>query len=157
MRRQDREVTNIGEILKIIESCKVMRLGMSADNLPYVVPLNFGFTYLDGEFTFCFHCAGQGKKLDLLRQNPKVCFEMDCGHRLTEAETACAYGYDFRSVIGMGVACIVTDREEKKRLLACLMRCQTGKEFAFEDSQADAVTVYEIKEVRLTAKARDTA
>lgn len=154
MRRKDREVTQIPVILDIIRRCKVLRLAMCADNMPYIVPLNFGYTYQDGAFSFFFHCADQGKKLDMIAKNPTVCFEMDCSHSLTTASSPCGYGYNYQSIIGNGTAQLVTNPADKKRFLSAIMAHQTGESFLFTDSQAAAVTVCQIKVSSLFAKAR---
>lgn len=153
MRRADREITAMEDICAILDSCKVLHLAMCRDNKPYVVPLNFGYTYEDGAFVLYFHCAHEGKKLDWLRDNPHVCFEADCGHALITAQQACGYGYRFQSVIGSGTAHIVQNTQRKCEALACLMRHQTGKAFTFTATQADAVTVCEIRAREITAKA----
>ncbi len=154
MRRSDRQVTDTQGIIAIIEKCKVMRLAMSADNMPYIVPLNFGYTFADNTFEFYFHCANEGKKLDILRANSNVCFEMDCEHKLTGSGSPCSYGYNYQSIIGSGKAEIVADTAQKKRLLQVLMKHQTGLDFQFDDTQANSVTVCKIICTDITAKAR---
>lgn len=154
MRREDREITDIKRIIEIIDSCKVFRVAMADDGMPYVVPLNFGYEYKDGSFEFYFHCAGEGRKLDIIAKNSSVCFEMDCNHELTEADGACGYGYNFSSVIGKGYAAIVTDAEEKKRMLTAFMKHQTGKNFTFNDYESNSVTMCKIKVSELCAKER---
>lgn len=154
MRRKDREIIDIPTTLEIIRHCKVLRLAMCADQTPYIVPLNFGYAYEDGVFSFYFHCAGQGKKLDLMAKNPAVCFEMDRGHALAPADSPCGYGYNYESVIGSGTVQIVTDTKDKKRFLSAIMAHQTGETFCFNDSQASAVTVCKIQVDSLSAKAR---
>jgi len=42
MRRKDREITDFNEIVQLISSMKVLRLGLIDDDFPYIVPLNFG-------------------------------------------------------------------------------------------------------------------
>ncbi len=154
MRRRDREITDIDGIIEIIDECKVMRLAMIHDGKPYVVPLNFGYSYANGKFEFFFHCAKAGQKLDCIEKSPEVCFEMDCGHELVTADCACEYGYRYRSVIGEGHAELVTDEEEKKRYLSGLMRHQTGREFSFTNKEAEAVAVCRITVDKITAKAK---
>ena len=51
MRRSDREITFIEEKLAVIEKNKVMRLAMVDNGRPYVVPLNYGYTYENGTLT----------------------------------------------------------------------------------------------------------
>lgn len=79
MRRNDREITDSREILSIVNECKVIRLAMlDEQGLPYIIPLNFGYRFADGVFTFYCHSAREGHKLELLRRDPRVSFEMDC-------------------------------------------------------------------------------
>lgn len=154
MIRKDREIVDPNLICKIIDNCKVFRLGLSVENIPYIVPLNFGYVYKENNFEFCFHCANKGKKLDMIQKNKNVCFEMDCDHELTPEELACDYGYNFQSVMGTGLVEIVEDKDSKKDLLSVLMKHQTNKFFTFTDEQVSSVTVCKIKVSSITAKKR---
>lgn len=154
MRRTDREITAPEELWSILNSCKVCRLAMCDGEEPYIVPLNFGALWRHELPTLYFHCAGEGRKLQVLRKNPRVCFEMDCDHRLVESEVPCGYGYGFRSLIGTGMTQTVTDTEEKKIALACLMRWQTGRDFEITSAMADAVTVLRLDVEAMTGKRR---
>ena len=78
MTRKEREVTDMNEIIKILDKCKILRLGLVDGDEPYIVPMNYGYTMEDGELTLYLHCAPVGRKLDIIRVNPKVFFEMDC-------------------------------------------------------------------------------
>lgn len=154
MRRKDREVTETEHICEIIDSCKVFRIAMSVKDVPYMVPLNFGYRYADGAFQFFFHCAGEGKKIRMLKENSQVCFEMDGDHQLTEADMACGYGYLYKSVIGMGQVDFVTDTQEKAECLCHIMKHQTGRDFIITKEQAAPVTVCKITVSEITAKQR---
>lgn len=158
MRRKDREVTGQEEILRIMDSCKVLSLGMSQDDMPYVVPLNFGYeVQADGRTVIFLHCANSGKKLDIVQSNPKVCFEMNCGHKLVTGGTACEYSYDYKSVIGFGTASILNTVPEKSAGLMAIMRQQTGRdEFTFAEKHLAAVTVIKIDVSALTGKIHST-
>lgn len=68
MRRSDREITDLGEILSIINDCKVIHLAMVDDGEPYLLPLNFGYACESGAFSFFCHSAREGRKLDILRK-----------------------------------------------------------------------------------------
>ena len=39
MRRKDREITDDNKIVEIIDKCKVMRIAMSVNDEPYIVPV----------------------------------------------------------------------------------------------------------------------
>ena len=73
MRRKDREITDPQEIFNILQRCDTAQLGMCDADAPYVVPVSFGAAMRNGTPVVYFHCAKQGKKLDLLRENPAVC------------------------------------------------------------------------------------
>lgn len=77
MRRTDREVRDPETIVRIIEECPVMRIGLSDGEFPYIVPVNFAYEYSDGKFFLYFHRALAGRKYELLKQNGKCSFEMD--------------------------------------------------------------------------------
>lgn len=154
MRRKDREIIEISRICEILEKCAVMRLAMSVDNKPYIVPLNFGYSCENDEFSFYFHGATEGKKLDLIRENPFVCAEFDCEHELLTADAACAHSYRYESVIASGNAAIIEDVQEKKYALSEIMRHMTGKTFDFTDMQVAHVAVCKITETAVTAKAK---
>ncbi|MDD3393719.1 MAG: pyridoxamine 5'-phosphate oxidase family protein [Anaerotignum sp.] len=154
MRRKDREVTQAGDQLAILDECKVCRVAMQDEQGLYLVPLNFAYSYEKEQLTLYFHSAKEGRKIDAIEKNGAVAFEMDCGHRLMEAQAACQYGYEFKSVIGQGTASLVEDPEEKKRALALLMKHQTGKDFTFDDRMADSVAVIRLTVESISAKVR---
>ena len=77
MRRIDREVTDLTEILKIIDAAKILHLGMMEQEYPYVVPMHFGYEYAGNQLVFYLHCAKEGHKLDVMQENPHVCVELE--------------------------------------------------------------------------------
>lgn len=154
MTRREREVTDINEIIKILDESKVLHLGMVDGDEPYVVPMNYGYTLENGKLTIWLHGAKRGRKLDVMRANPKVFFEMECGITPFEGEIACKYGITYASIMGKGIAEIVEDIETKKYALSILMKTQTGKDFEFEDKMAAVVTIIRIDVSEFTAKHR---
>lgn len=154
MTRREKEVTDINEIIKILDESKVLHLGMVDGDEPYVVPMNYGYTLENGKLTIWLHGAKRGRKLDVMRANPKVFFEMECGITPFEGEIACKYGITYASVMGKGIAEIVEDIETKKYALSVLMKTQTGKDFEFEDKMAAVVSIIRIDVSEFTAKHR---
>ena len=152
MRRKDREITDFDEMMKIIAKCDTCRLVLFDDEFPYIVPLNFGTDVEEGQLYLYFHSAKVGTKLDLIRKNNKVTFEMDCEHRLITADVACQYGYSFKSIIGNGRAFFVHDVEEKKIAMFELMKHQTGQNFSFDERMVDCVSVLKIVVDHFTGK-----
>lgn len=154
MRRKDREVTDIAKIEEIIDSAKIMHLAMFDGEYPYIVPLHYGYKFEGDRLTLYMHSAKEGHKLDCLRRDSKVCFELDCGMELVPGNIACEYGAKFASVIGRGTASTVEDTDEKIAALKLLMKCQTGKDFEFTEKMADVVTVIRVDAESYTAKCR---
>lgn len=153
MRRSDREITDLSDILSIINDCKVIHLAMMDDGEPYLLPLNFGYACKDGVFSFFCHSAREGRKLDVLRKSPTVAFEMDCRGALDERKTACSCGYYFASVTGVGHVEFL-EGEQKLAALTALMRHMAGREDVFTAAQARAVEVFAVRADKLSAKAR---
>ena len=82
MRRRDREITDNEKIKEIIKACDCCRLGLNDNGKVYIVPLNFGFTEENGNYTFYFHGARTGRKLDIIKQNNYVGFELDTNQKI---------------------------------------------------------------------------
>ena len=155
MRRKDREITDMQQILSIISKAKVLRLGLFDEEYPYIVPLHYGYEYAESLLFFYMHSAKEGHKLELIADNPRVCVELDGDVELISGgEAPCMYGSSFASVIGRGVAEIVTDEKEKIKGLSLLMKHQTGRDFAFTGEMAATVAVIRVTLNKFTAKAR---
>ena len=154
MTKRERQVTDENQIRSILDTAKVLHLGLAVDDEPYVVPMNYGYTMEDGKLVLYLHSALRGKKLDMIRRNPKVFFEMDCDLDPFEGEKPCQYGLAYSSVMGRGIAMIVEDVEEKKKAMSVLMKTQTGKDFSFEDRLVSIVSVIRIDVLEYTAKKR---
>lgn len=154
MTRREQQVTDINEITEILEKSKVVHVGMIDGDEPYVVPMNYGYTLENGKLTLYLHGARRGRKIDVLKANPKVFFEMCCDITPFEGEVACKYGITYASIMGRGLAALVEDTEEKKKALTLLMKAQTGKDFAFEDKLTTVVSIIKIDTLEFTAKHR---
>ena len=153
MRRTDRELSSHQEILAVLNRCDVIRLGINTLDYPYVVPMNFGL-YNEGEFlTLWFHCAKDGYKLDLIRQNPRVGFEADCAHRLVLDDKACSSTMEYESVTGYGNMSICSDRADKQRGLEAIMRHYAPESaFDFADSDLSSVCILRLDVLHITGK-----
>ena len=154
MTKRERQVTDLGEIARILEAGKVLHLGLAVDNEPYVVPMNYGHTFEDGKLTLYLHSALRGKKLDMIRANPRVFFEIDCDRMPFDGKLPCQYGMVYSSIMGRGTATLVEDVEEKIRAMVHLMKTQTGKDFTFDEKLVSIVAVIRIDVEEYTAKHR---
>ena len=108
MRRKDRQVVGIKEMEKIISRCQVCHLALSDPHgHPYALALNFGYQPGTPPVLY-FHCAKEGKKLDLIRANPRAAFIIDRELELITGPMACDWGMNYESVMGTGDITIVT-------------------------------------------------
>ena len=152
--KREREVTDQTAILEILEKSKVVNIAMIDGDEPYLVPMNYGYTMEEGKLTLYVHGATMGRKLDVLRANPKVFIELDCDRMPFDGKVACQYGMVYSSVMGKGKAVILEDPKEKMDALTILMKTQTGKDFEFNERLVSIVSVIRIDVEEYTAKAR---
>lgn len=120
MRRNEREVSGIGEIEEIIKKSDVCRIALANDNIPYIVTMNFGYT-ANPRPRLYFHCANEGKKLEMIRKNNFICFAMDTDHEIYKGIKGCDWGMKYSSIVGNGNISIVSGKEEKIAGLNCIM------------------------------------
>jgi len=152
MRRKDREIRDTSDILKIIASCDVCRLAFADNNVPYIVTLNFGYSGSEKQCLY-FHCATSGRKLEMMKKNNYVCFEMDTDHSLTEASRGCDWGMKYSSIIGYGSLHEVTDRAERIKGLDAIMFHYSGRNgFEYDDKIMKATMILRLDIEVITAK-----
>lgn len=146
MRRKEKELTDREEVEAILKQADICRLAMSVNDQPYIVAMNFG--YADDKLYF--HCAKEGRKLDMILQNPNVCFQVEGRHEMAEGEIACKWTMKFESVVGFGTARIVEDQNEKEKALHMLMGQYSNQSFSFTPAQVNAVgvIVVDVEEMR---------
>jgi len=152
--RREREVTDINEIIGILDRAKIVHVGMIDGDMPYVVPMNYGYTMEEGKLTLYLHGATVGRKLDILRVNAKVFIEIDTDIVPFDGKAACQYGTTYSSVMGEGIAELIEEPEGKMAGLGILMKTQTGREFEFSEKMVTGVTVIKINVSEFTAKKR---
>ena len=154
MTKRELQITDLAQIREILDTAKVLRLGLAVDNEPYIVPMNYGYTLEGEKLTFYLHSARKGKKLDMLRANPRVFVELDCDLKPFNGVKPCQYGLSYSSVMARGTARIVEDVEEKMEAMTVLMKTQTRKDFSFDEKLVSIVAVIRIDVTEYTAKHR---
>jgi hypothetical protein len=148
MRRKDREITDLGEIESIIQRANVCRLAFCDRGISYVVPLCFGYR----RGAVYFHSAREGRKLDMMRNNRHVCFEMDIDQELIRSIDRCSMRY--RSVIGSGLARIVEERDDMAEALDLIMRHYLQEPFLYSQETLESTVIIKVEIEELTGKAR---
>ena len=151
MRRKDQEITDISAIEDIIRKGQVCRLALSDNGRPYIVPLCFG--YKDNKLYF--HSAREGKKIDILRKNNNVCFEIDIDQELVKGKKACNCSMKYRSVIGFGKAEHIEDIESKRRALNIIMQNYFEGFFKYSEESIRNTVIIKVEIESMTGKKLD--
>ncbi len=148
MRRKEKEITDIEEIEKIIKKAMVCRISLVDNDEPYIVPVCFGYE----RDVLYFHGASEGRKVELIKKHNKICFEIDTDAEVVKAEEACSWTMKYRSVIGVGRACILEKDEEKSHGLKLIVRQYTEGNFSFPKSKLDSILVIRVDIESITGK-----
>ncbi len=149
MRKHKQEITDKDTLEEILRRAVVCRIGLSEDNVPYVVPVCFG--YKDG--CIYIHSAGQGRKIEIIRKNNKVCFEVDVDVEPVPGEKACKWTVKYISVIGFGRASLIDGHQEKIDALDIIMGHYSGRDsHDYEPHALDLTAVIKIEIQSMTGK-----
>jgi len=141
MRRKDKEIIDGELISKIINNAQVCRLALAKDNIPYIVPVSFGY---DGGAIY-FHTAKEGKKIDYITANNAVRLEFEYGVQLMPNESnPCKWTFSFQSVIGNGKIYELIKESEKIEGLNQIMEKYSGKKWDFREIKIDNIRVWKI-------------
>jgi len=151
MRRKKQLITESVAIESIIDKASVCRLAMSVNDQPYIVPLNFGYK----DKVLYFHCATKGLKLEYIKANSKVCFQMDINKKIIMSEKACKWGMNYLSVIGFGKAFIVENQEEKSCALDIIMKHYSNEKFTYLKKELDRIVVVKVEIDEMSGKTSD--
>lgn len=148
MRKSDKEITEESALETIIKNSLVCRLALVDEDRPYIVPLNFGYQ----NNTLYFHCAHEGKKINIIKTNPNVCFEFETNTEIITAEKACDWSMRYQSVIGYGKASLMEDTREKHMALNIIMRHYSGSNFSFPEAKLQITAVFKVEIEHMTGK-----
>jgi len=148
MRRQEKLINESAEIENILKKGEIIRIAMVDDGEPYLVPMSYGFK----PGVIYLHCAAEGRKVDTMRANPSVCFEVSVDTRLVKKTDKCGWTYHFRSVVGSGKAVFVEDFAEKLEGLSAVMEQYGSTEHSFPDAAVKKTTVIKIEIDEISGK-----
>lgn len=152
MRRKDKEIVDEKVMVSIIEKSIVCRVGMCWQDEPYVIPMNFGYQ----NNCIYLHSAREGQKLNILRNNDKVCIEFDVDVELMQSQEACKTSVKYKSVLTFGKAVILKDIVEKKKALDIIM-CHyyyhnSPSVFHYSEDVLKKVIIIKVKVEKMTGK-----
>ena len=152
MRWKDREIWELHQLESILMECDAVRIAAQDEAGLFIVPMNFGYRLEGEKLTLFVHSAPEGRKVEAFRRGGMVAFEMDCGHALRSADTACGHSFTYRSIMGSGTIRALSDREEKKVGLGDIMEHMTGRTWDFPDESVDRTVVFALEVSQWTGK-----
>ena len=152
MRRKDREIRELDQLENILKECDAVRIGAQDEAGLFIVPMNFGYRLEGEKLTLFVHSAPEGRKVEAFWQRGMVAFEMDCGHALRSADTACGHSFTYCSIMGSGVIRPLMSQEEKKAGLGAIMEHMTGRTWDFPDESVDRTAVFALEVSQWTGK-----
>jgi len=148
MRRTDKEITERKLIDAVIHKSLVCRIAICDGEMPYLIPLSFGY---DGKSIY-LHSAKEGRKIGMLKRNPRVCFEFTTDCAVVPTAKVCSFTMRYKSVIGFGKACFIEDSEEKIAALRIIISHYTDQTVALTGNDLEKITVLRIDIEELTGK-----
>ena len=149
MRKSRQEISDRSILEEILSSQHICRLAMVDDGRPYIVPVNYGYR----EGSLYVHSATAGKKIELLRQNPELCFEVEDTIEITRGERACDWSTRYRSVIGYGSVEILSDEDSKQLGLEVIMAQHGAPELKeFDPKNMRAMVILKLTISSMTGK-----
>ncbi len=141
-------INDIGKIEETIAKAPICRIGLVDGDEPYVIPVCFGYE----RGALYFHGSLKGRKVEILKTNNRVCFEIDVDIALEKAEDPCDWVMKGKSVIGSGRASILEDERDKIHALNVIMKHYSKGNFKFSESALASVLVVKIEILSITEK-----
>ena len=149
MRKQNQEIKDKAVIEEILAKSEICRIAMIENGRPYILPFNYGYR----DFCIYIHSAPEGKKIELLKKNRNVCFEIEYKAELIKDEKACKCSTRYRSVVGYGDVEIITDYESKMNGLDIIMAHYGRNENnIYEKKQVDFIVILKLFITEMTGK-----
>lgn len=152
MRKAEREIKDFEEIVRLIDRCDTIRLGLLDEGAPYIVPLSFGYVVENGRIALYFHGAMEGRKVGLIARNKRVCVEGDLCHGFVDNGRG-GITCDYESFIGYG-DCVSVSGAEAEKGIALLMAHCGHPEFSCPPEVMAITAVYRIKLDEVVGKRR---
>ena len=123
---------------------------LNSNGFPYVTPVHFIYS----NKKIYIHGLVRGQKIDNIRDNPKVCFEIDKMEKFLLSEVPCDVNTEYVSVIITGEARILNNEDKKtevlKKIVEKYVPSLVGREFP--KNMLKATGVIEVSVIECTGK-----
>ena len=147
-------MTGFAEIMKIVEQCEIVRLGISDGEYPYIVPMNFAYEVEGKQLYLYVHGAMAGRRYELLRQTPVCSFEMDKPLYMDCITEMKDVTMRYLSVMGKATVTFLEGEDKKKAVDDVIMaRHEETRNFIYNESALPRTAVMKLTVTEISAKA----
>lgn len=152
MRKTNQEIRDRQVLQDILQGAVICRVAMMDGDRPYILPFNYG--YSDG--CLYIHSAPEGKKIDLLRRQNRVCFELEDTVEIVKGKQACNWSTRYRSVVGYANVEILTGTKDKQHGLEVIMRQHGAPDLhIFNPENMKRMVILKLRITSMTGKQSD--
>lgn len=153
MRRLDKEINDSEILTEILDKSEICRIGLVQNNEAYIVPVNYA--YYNNKIYF--HTAQTGRKMEIMRSNSHVSFEIEYHHEIIKSDIPCGWTTKYRSVMGRGIVQIDNSPEMKKFGLDLIMK-KYGAEMVlnYDSNILNRMTIIVLEINQITGKQSGT-
>jgi nitroimidazol reductase NimA-like FMN-containing flavoprotein (pyridoxamine 5'-phosphate oxidase superfamily) len=149
MRRHDKEIKDRKVIDSILENAGICRLGLVDNGEAYIVPVNYAYK----EGTIYIHSAPHGRKMDIIRMNKFVSFEITGSEEIIVNEVPCEWSAKYRSVMGTGIITIENNPDLKKAGMDLIMMKYGAKgELSYDEGSFSRMVLLKLRINAVTGK-----
>ncbi|AET66412.1 putative flavin-nucleotide-binding protein [Desulfosporosinus orientis DSM 765] len=148
MRRSEKEIKDPLILDEIMKKAQVCRLAVSYQDMPYIIPMNFGYA----DRVLYFHSAQEGLKLLILQENPQACFEVEINTQLVTSKQACNWSMRYQSVVGFGEVEFINDLAAKREAMGIIMKQYSNDLPLPTDNALAGVTLFKLNVNTMTGK-----
>lgn len=136
-------------IRDILDKAEYLTLGLTDDEGPYSVPVNFG----EKDGVIYIHSGKKGRKYEALVAGKTVAFSAVADLEAKKGKTICEYGYKFRSVFGEGSSRLL-EGDEAREGLDIIVEKYAGETMPYSEKAYAATAVFAIDVVYSTARTK---
>ena len=149
MRKQNQEIKDKNIIDEILSKSEVCRIAMIDDGKPYILPFNYGYK----DHYIYIHSTPEGKKIDILKKNSYVCFEIEYKADLVKYGEPCKWATRYCSVVGYGEVEIITDFQQKMDGLDIIMAHHGYQDKKnYDKKQVESIVILKLHITEVTGK-----
>jgi nitroimidazol reductase NimA-like FMN-containing flavoprotein (pyridoxamine 5'-phosphate oxidase superfamily) len=148
MRRKDKEITDNHIIEDILSNSGIVRIALNSQPVPYIVPLNYGYKNKE----LYIHTSRMGRKIDLIKANPMVAFEVENHAEIIKKDISCEWTTKYRSVMGIAKIEILTEKEDIIKGLDIIMQHFGKMQNQYDEKYFQRIVVLKLSIVELSAK-----